>query len=27
LNIRNKPMVNTIEDAAEWQQKYKVRVF
>jgi carbamoyltransferase len=27
LNIRNKPMVNTIEDAIEWQQKYKVRVF
>ena len=27
LNIRNKPMVNTIEDATEWQQKYKVKVF
>ena len=27
LNIRNKPMVNTIEDATEWQEKYKVRVF
>ena len=27
LNIRNKPMVNTIEDAEKWQQEYKVRVF
>ena len=27
LNIRNKPMVNTIEDAIEWENKYKVRVF
>ena len=27
LNIRNKPMVNTIEDANEWQEKYRVRVF
>lgn len=27
LNIRNKPMVNTIEDANEWETKYKVKVF
>lgn len=27
LNIRNKPMVNTIEDAIEWEKKYKVKVF
>ena len=27
LNIRNKPMVNTIEDAIEWENKYKVKVF
>lgn len=27
LNIRNKPMVNTIEDAIEWEEKYKVKVF
>jgi len=27
LNIRNKPMVNTIEDAQEWERKYKVKVF
>ena len=27
LNIRNKPMVNTIEDAIEWENKYNVRVF
>ena len=27
LNIRNKPMVNTIEDAQLWEEKYKVRVF
>ena len=27
LNIRNKPMVNTIEDAEEWERKYNVKVF
>jgi len=27
LNIRNKPMVNTIEDAQLWEKKYKVKVF
>lgn len=27
LNIRNKPMVNTVEDALEWESKYKVKVF
>lgn len=27
LNIRNKPMVNTIEDAIEWEKEYKVKVF
>lgn len=27
LNIRNKPMVNTLDDAIEWEKKYKVRVF
>ena len=27
LNIRNKPMVNTIEDAIEWENKYNVKVF
>ena len=27
LNIRNQPMVNTIEDAIEWEKKYNVRVF
>lgn len=27
LNIRNRPMVNTIEDAEEWERKYKVKVF
>ena len=27
LNIRNKPMVNTIEDAQLWEEKYKVKVF
>jgi len=27
LNIRNKPMVNTVEDAIAWEEKYKVKVF
>ena len=27
LNIRHQPMLNTIEDAIEWEQKYNVRVF
>jgi carbamoyltransferase len=27
LNIRNRPMVNTIEDAEEWERKYNVKVF
>ena len=27
LNIRNKPMVNTVEEAIEWENKYKVKVF
>lgn len=27
LNIKNQPMVNTIEDATEWEKKYNVRVF
>jgi carbamoyltransferase len=27
LNIRNRPMVNTIEDAEEWESKYNVKVF
>lgn len=27
LNIRNQPMVNTLEDAIEWENRYKVRVF
>lgn len=27
LNIRNRPMVNSIEDAIEWEEKYKVKVF
>jgi len=27
LNIRNKPMVNTVEDAIEWENKYNVKVF
>ena len=27
LNIRNEPMLNTIEDAIEWEKKYNVRVF
>lgn len=27
LNVRGKPIVNTIEDAIEWENKYKVRVF
>lgn len=27
LNIRNKPMVNTVEDAIEWERNYNVKVF
>lgn len=27
LNIRNRPMVNTIEHAIQWENKYKVKVF
>lgn len=27
LNVRGKPIVNTIDDAIEWEQKYNVRVF
>ena len=27
LNIRNRPMVNTLEDAIEWEKEYKVKVF